>query len=163
MTVEEMVGQKVREKREQVGITQEELGKDLGEFLGQVWSRQSVSVAENGGRDWRAVDLIAVAQVLRTTVGWLTLPSWLSDEIEFPSKTVSAEAMMGLSVSMDTPPLDAAGESLALMLLQLEGATEQLEDATERLANAKEFGAMVGAMFVRQERADTHDEGRIDS
>ncbi len=156
MTVEEMVGQKVRDKRELVGITQEELGKDLGQFLGHEWSRQSVSAAEKGGRDWRAVDLIAVAQVLGTTVGWLTLPSRLSDEIEFPNKTVPAEEMMGLSISTDTPPLDAAGESLALMLLQI-------EDAAERLADAKEFGAMVGAMFVRQERANNQDQGRTDS
>ena len=86
----------------------------------------------------------------------LTLPSRLSDEIEFPNKTVPAEEMMGLSISTDTPPLDAAAESLALMLLQL-------DEATERLAAAKEFGTIVEAMFVRQERADTHDEGRIDS
>lgn len=72
MTVEQTIGQKIRTRREVLGLTQEELGVRLGTYLTRPWPRQAVSVAEKGGRDFRAAELVALAQVLGTTPNYLT-------------------------------------------------------------------------------------------
>jgi len=72
--VEEVVGRRVRARREELGMTQKEFGRRVGQLLGKAWSRSTVSVAENGSRAWAAADLVAVAMVLQVTVGDLLIP-----------------------------------------------------------------------------------------
>jgi transcriptional regulator with XRE-family HTH domain len=72
--VEESVGQRVRARRDELGMTQEEFGRRVGQLLGRPWSRSTVSVAEKGDRAWAAADLVAVAIVLQATVGELFRP-----------------------------------------------------------------------------------------
>lgn len=74
MRVEEFVGQRVRARRDELGMTQEEFGRRVGQLLGRPWSRSTVSVAEKGDRAWAAADLVTVAIVLQTTVGDLLRP-----------------------------------------------------------------------------------------
>jgi 8-oxo-dGTP pyrophosphatase MutT (NUDIX family)/transcriptional regulator with XRE-family HTH domain len=72
--VEEVVGWQVHERREALGLTQEQLGRQLEPLLGRPWSRQAVSAAEKGDRSFGAAELVALAAVLHATVGDLLRP-----------------------------------------------------------------------------------------
>jgi transcriptional regulator with XRE-family HTH domain len=74
-TVGQLVGANVRAARIRRQMTQEELGAALEAFLGRSWSRQAVSIAENGDRAFVAEDLLALAGALETPVEDLLLPS----------------------------------------------------------------------------------------
>lgn len=75
MRVEEHIGQRVRARRAELGLTADEFGRQLEPLLGKKWSRQTVSMAEQGSRAWVAADLLAVAKVLQTTVSELFRPA----------------------------------------------------------------------------------------
>ena len=79
--VEEIVGWQVRERREALGLTQEQLGRQLEPLLGRPWSRQAVSAAEKGDRSFAAAELVALAAVLHTTVGDLLRPPLQESEV----------------------------------------------------------------------------------
>jgi transcriptional regulator with XRE-family HTH domain len=71
--VSEIIGKRVKQAREEAGISQRELGEQVGGVLnreGKPWFAQAVSAAEKGDRDWTADDLVAVAWVLRRPVAW---------------------------------------------------------------------------------------------
>jgi len=69
-----MVGHRMRDRREGEQMTQEQLGRKLGELLGKAWSRQTVSAAEQGKRAFTAAELVAIAHALGTSVGRLLTP-----------------------------------------------------------------------------------------
>lgn len=85
MHVEELVGQRVAAARERAGMTQAQLGEHLGELLGRPWPRQTVSIAEKGGRKLNSVELFAIALVLDVRVGHLFVPPPDLDVLELPS------------------------------------------------------------------------------
>ncbi|MBS9371563.1 hypothetical protein [Rhodococcus sp. B50] len=72
MRIEEVIGRRIQELRKaQPGIgemTQEGLGALLAPLLGKPWSRQAVSAAEAGKRAFTAVEVVALATVLGTTI-----------------------------------------------------------------------------------------------
>lgn len=68
MRIEEVVGQRLREAREERGLTQEELGQRLAALLGKSWPRQTVSIAERGHRAFTALELLAFSVVLGVEV-----------------------------------------------------------------------------------------------
>jgi transcriptional regulator with XRE-family HTH domain len=72
--VEELVGRRVREIREAKGMTQEQLGLEIGTMLGKPWPRQTVSAAEGGRRAFTAVELVVLARALSVYVGQLFIP-----------------------------------------------------------------------------------------
>jgi transcriptional regulator with XRE-family HTH domain len=82
--IEEVIGQRIREVREINDVTQEQLGRRLGELLGKEWSRQAVSTAEKGGRAFTAVELVALAHALGTTVPRLMTPPVNVRSVELP-------------------------------------------------------------------------------
>lgn len=71
---EAVVGQRVRERREALGLTQEQFGNLLEPFAGKPWSRQAVCAAEKGDRSFGIAEVTALASALRTTVGELLGP-----------------------------------------------------------------------------------------
>lgn len=98
MRVEEMVGRRVREHRELLGMTQEELGRRLEPLLGKAWPRQAVWGAERGQRAFTSAELVALASVLATTPARLISSPPGLQEIEMPSgKTIPAKAVSDLS------------------------------------------------------------------
>jgi transcriptional regulator with XRE-family HTH domain len=71
----EVIGDRVRAAREKAGWTQTELGKRVGQRLGQRgWSRQVVSAAEQGRRAYTAAELLTFADVLGVSVTFLLTP-----------------------------------------------------------------------------------------
>jgi transcriptional regulator with XRE-family HTH domain len=70
VTLEELIGQRVREARRTKDWTQEELGQRLGEVLGKSWTKITVSGAERGARRFTAVELWALARTLERPVAW---------------------------------------------------------------------------------------------
>lgn len=87
MRIEEVIGQRMKAAREHQELTQEQVGQRLGQLLGKPWSRQSVSVAEQGGRAFTASEIAAIAYVLNTSVSRLFTPPATVRQIEFPTGT----------------------------------------------------------------------------
>jgi transcriptional regulator with XRE-family HTH domain len=82
-TIEQMIGGKIRAKRKALDLTQEDLGAALGDYLEKPWPRQAVYEAERGMRQFRAVELVALAEVLGISPG--SLVSSPGEPIELPS------------------------------------------------------------------------------
>jgi transcriptional regulator with XRE-family HTH domain len=71
---EEFVGQKVRKYRQALGVTQDELGRRVGDRLGKRWPRQVVCNAEKGDRSLGAAEIVALAEALMVDVAALVEP-----------------------------------------------------------------------------------------
>jgi transcriptional regulator with XRE-family HTH domain len=83
MRIEEAVGHRLRQAREDHGLTQAELGEKLKLYLGKAWSRQAVSLAEAGQRSFTAAELVALARLLELpSPGSLLVPPLGVEEIE---------------------------------------------------------------------------------
>ena len=99
MRVEEYVGQRIRDRRDELGMTQEEFGRRLGHWLGKPWSRSTVSVAENGKRAFTAAELVFIANALDVRPAQLLAPPMDLSEVEAPSgATLSTRSIAHLSV-----------------------------------------------------------------
>lgn len=100
MRVEELIGERLRQARELRDWTQQELGAALEPYLGRPWTRQAVSNAEKGGRDFGAAELLAFATVLRQHVPWFFMAS-TADPITLPgSETLTPAQVMDKFASM---------------------------------------------------------------
>lgn len=91
---EEYVGQRIRERREELGMSQTDLGQRLAEYLGRQWTRQAVSAAEQGKRAFTAAELVAIAHVLDTRPARLVTPPIELKEVELPGGPVRVRAMV---------------------------------------------------------------------
>lgn len=87
MTPEELVGRRITEFRERLGITQQQLGERVGDLLGREWPRQTVSAAEKGKRAFTAAELFALAHVLDTWASRLMVPPVDAPVVTMPSGT----------------------------------------------------------------------------
>lgn len=91
MKLEQMIGKRIAKLRTECGLSPTDLGGQLAMFLTKPWSRQAVWAAETGQRVFTASELVALAALLRTTVGELLEPPARWD-IEMPSgATISRE------------------------------------------------------------------------
>lgn len=154
MTVEEAIGANIRRRREWIGITQDQLGQALGEQLGQPWSRQAVSLAEKGGRDFRAVELVALSRVLVTTVGYLTTPS---GPVTLPSgETVAPDEawnrMIGDQVTANLDgvlqSIETLEEAVVIVKASLERAQESLGLADKVIETVRAFGGIAQRLMA---------------
>jgi transcriptional regulator with XRE-family HTH domain len=77
------------------GWSQELLGEQVGSFLERPWSAQTVSAAENGGRDYVARDMLALSRVLGQPIAWFYRPGMEAlEEIVVPSGLTVKESEM---------------------------------------------------------------------
>lgn len=94
MKIEDVIGANIAAARKRAGITQSDLGIQLGELLGIEWSRQAVWAAERGKRSFTASELLAFAHTLDTTISHLFTPPVSVAEIQMPTdKKISANAL----------------------------------------------------------------------
>lgn len=135
--VEEFVGQRVRDHREQLGITQEELGRRLEPLLGKPWPRQAVWAAEQGKRAFTAAELVALASVLDTQPARLVTPPLTVDEVEMPSgETLPASSL--------TPPAKMPFSEVAILAAKaVQTAQEAQEDSERALAVASRLAEYI--------------------
>jgi transcriptional regulator with XRE-family HTH domain len=85
--LEEMIGKRIRTAREMREWTQQELGQRVEPYLGRAWTRQAVSTAEKGGRDFTAAELVTFASVFHADVATFFLPD--APTIELPGCTLT--------------------------------------------------------------------------
>jgi len=118
MKVEQVVGRRMAEVRELNGITQAQLGEQLGELLrdeGRPWSRQAVSHAEQGGRSFTAVEIVGIAYVLGVPVDRLLTPPHNVDLVRMPSgRELSRRQLVAAAM-----PRSTAREAFDLMVGEL--------------------------------------------
>lgn len=137
MTVrlEQAIGQRIRVGREAHEWSQAELGQRLERYLGRTWTRQAVSTAEKGGRDFGASELVALAAVLGVHLGWLFTTD--AAEIELPGCTITGpELYERLAETPEAGNQQRVGDSLELLHSK---ALDGLEEARAALRNAGEY------------------------
>jgi transcriptional regulator with XRE-family HTH domain len=108
--MQEVVGRRVRDLRERKDMSQADLGRAVGPFLGRAWSRQTMSFAEQGGRAWTAAELAVLAHLLETSVSLLFVPPAGDEDIELPGGARLTHTQMvtaALGVPGDLPAMDA--------------------------------------------------------
>lgn len=88
MQIEQVIGTRIATAREQSGITQGELGKRVGEWLGQDWTRQAIWAAEKGKRSFTAAELITFSYALNVAPDFLLTPPVEVREVHLPSGAV---------------------------------------------------------------------------
>lgn len=141
MKIEAVVGDRVREARKTAGMRQEEFGSALESLLGRSWSRQAVSLAEQGGRAFTAAELVAISRVLNVSVGKLLTPK--TKTVTMPSGTEIGAKELGWAADSEgskIPPaslaslgdfLDTARDSYARGLEEMRTAQLAVDAATE--------------------------------
>lgn len=155
MRVEEMVGQRIRQARERVNITQEQLGEWLEPFLGRAWARQSVSLAEQGKRAFTAAELVAIAFVVGVAPGVLLQMPPGVNALEMPSgKLLERDELSRAARTGEGSPGLAAErvqQTLSDLVAEIEGVdarTADIKRTVERLHD--EIGQAVNAAAQRE-------------
>jgi transcriptional regulator with XRE-family HTH domain len=72
--IEDVIGYWITKGREETGMTQGQIGEELGRYLEKPWPRQAVSAAEKGRRSFTAAELVAFSAVLGCNVETLLQP-----------------------------------------------------------------------------------------
>jgi 8-oxo-dGTP pyrophosphatase MutT (NUDIX family)/transcriptional regulator with XRE-family HTH domain len=80
--IEEIIGQRMLERRTALKLTQETLAERITVHLNREWTRQAVSAAEKGKRSFTASELVAIAHSIGTTVTWLMSPPEGTEGVE---------------------------------------------------------------------------------
>lgn len=94
MEPQQLVGRRLAEIRESRGMSQADLGQELGKLLKRPWPRQTVSAAEKGERAFTATELLALAWILETPVEqFLIAPSDVRAIVMPSGMTIDAESM----------------------------------------------------------------------
>lgn len=133
MRIEEVVGTRMREHREAKGVTQDQLGQELGHVLGRPWARQAVSAAEKGQRAFAAVELLAIADTLEIKCSDLLRPPPNVVEIHMPSGWfLSTQALETADEDREYP---AAVHELVQMIMRDQfAAQDALVTATKNVS-----------------------------
>jgi 8-oxo-dGTP diphosphatase len=141
--VEEVVGGQVRERREALGLTQEQLGQLLEPYLGRPWSRQAVSAAEKGDRSFGAAELVALAAALQATVGDLLRPPVQEAAVDLGGpEMVSRDMLLAVITARlrENPNFDAIQETLALLA---DSAAKSQEDIGRIMTLAQNLDSLI--------------------
>ena len=171
--VEVVVGWQVRERRGALGLTQEQLGRELALYLPHPWSRQAVSAAEKGDRSFGAAELVALAAVLHTTVGDLLRPPLQESQVELGgAAAVPKEMLFDVIASKLPEDLDFASIQRTLTLLAESAARSQgdvartleLAQEVDRLITQRVSGPQMTAADATawRERLDAGDQAQFD-
>lgn len=136
-TLEQQIGENVRALRGE--RTMKWLGAELEPYLGRRWSRQAVWDAERGRRDFKAAELVALADALDVTVPQLL-------ESDQPVTVPSGRAMTTEALDALSAPRDADRDRWLAIQAELRG----LRTFREKLS---ELHAVYSAQLVRLQAA----------
>src|SRR3954452_11836691 len=167
MKPEEMVGQRILEIRERLGMTQQQLGELLGELLGKPWPRQTVSAAEKGKRAFTAAELVALAIVLRTQANRLLLAPMELEQLEMPGGVFVGRNAVSAALGYRGGDANERFHSIAATGKAVEAIRETARLTSERIAaSEKELETLKGLYEDLAERvfpelaAEPEREGR---
>jgi transcriptional regulator with XRE-family HTH domain len=160
--VEQVIGTRMRHFREINALTGEQLGERIGELLERPWSRQAVSAAEAGKRAFTAVELVALAYALETTVSRLFMPPTPDEPIETPSgRRIALHEVVGRrpgSLTTEFAALLDQVDRLAHSMdfidqhsRELGASNEGLQSSFVRLRDQIERAIETGAVFATEE------------
>lgn len=150
-TMEEVVGANLTRYREREGISQAELGRRIGQGFGREWSRQAVSLAESGKRNFGVTDLVMICQGTHLTMAdLLTIPEdWdlvdLGGEMPAPGLTLNTDMQL-TALTLDKMR-ELRMEGYYRAVLDLHGHVEKERDKLDKWFKsrpAKTTGAAVG-------------------
>ncbi|UQS27570.1 helix-turn-helix domain-containing protein [Amycolatopsis thermalba] len=147
MEIEAVIGANIAETREQRGVTQGELGKQLGHYLEKDWSRQMVWAAERGKRAFTAVELVAFAHVLGVGVDQLLTPGVEVRGIDMPSgATISRSELF--EATLPSEPVREVFHDMQ----------QALADLVEGLSNAQERAGSLSVQIDQARRLTGKEE-----
>ena len=107
------IGKKIRERREELGMSQDELAAKMG-----YKSRSTIAKIEKGVNDVVQSNIVKFAEVLSTTPAYLM--GWLDDVEEKPVETANKLADLFLGFE-----LKETDSEVALMLEEYQSLTDQ--------------------------------------
>jgi transcriptional regulator with XRE-family HTH domain len=98
---DQVIGQHLFELRNQQNLSQSRVAEYLTRVTGNKWNQQLVSRAEKGDRQFRVVDLFAIAGIFEVSVLALMYPNRNSrhDEVKAGNLTIAADAFYPLWVA----------------------------------------------------------------
>ena len=105
-TMGEEIGQRIKERRERLGLTQQQLGDKIHR------SREYISKWESGERGLKVEDLVSIANVLESSCDYL-LKGYEPENLDFCERTgLSNRALENLLKVCDESPntLDSFGD-----------------------------------------------------
>jgi transcriptional regulator with XRE-family HTH domain len=170
ISVEELVGANIAQARTgrppDQRMTQAQLGEAIEKYLGRSWSRQAVSLAEQGKRDFTAAELVALAAVLEVPVASLFLPPDDPDrEIYLPEHTLTDqdEARLLLALGTENQRLDLFRlhhELARKISAQINGLLELDRRLHEVFNSTRRVTDIMIADVERGTAAQSEEEGR---
>jgi transcriptional regulator with XRE-family HTH domain len=149
--VEEIVGQRIRERREQLELSQAQLGKLIGEHLGRDWPRQAVSAAERGQRAFTVAEMVTLAYVLGVSIGQLLTPPVGTEKIEV-APGVQAERDVLMMALVPAMAADKPQEQLQEVFTRLLRHVRQLSSAADGVQKDMDVMQRLAVTMAQQER-----------
>jgi 8-oxo-dGTP pyrophosphatase MutT (NUDIX family) len=140
--VEEIIGQRTRERRTALELTQEAAADRVSAHLNREWTRQAWSAAEKGKRSFTASELVAIAHALGTTVAWLMSPPEGVEDIELgdgaylPAPLLVSALIPQITSGRSLNDVIDAIYRLRLHASELGGATASVNADIEALAKS---------------------------
>jgi transcriptional regulator with XRE-family HTH domain len=132
VTLNELIGERMRYYRTKLEISQAEMGKRIGGELGLAWTRQTVWEAETGRRSFRVEDLIALARVVDKPARLFLQPATASATVDWPSGPLKGDDLQHVF----RPPLGlepAGGRTVEFIIGHLNLSQARISDSIERL------------------------------
>ncbi len=132
--IEQVIGDNIKKRRSDLGLSQTELGREIGMYFGTAWPAQTVSAAEKGRRQFIAAEVMVLARILHCRV----------QDLFTPETPVAVKLTDNFSTAPDySAPLDGPGITDELlrkrfsetraMLQGAKGMAERIEEEAQKL------------------------------
>jgi transcriptional regulator with XRE-family HTH domain len=157
----EVIGERVRARREERGWTQAELGKRVGTHLGQGdWSRQVISSTEQGRRAFTAAELVTLAHVLDVSVSYLMMPPPGVDVVELAPGVGAEPAVIAKALTSHREPDSAEEEFTKSGLRFFQHLADLRQIVGQVQADMDAFVSDLQAVHTQQRQQDAAEAER---
>jgi transcriptional regulator with XRE-family HTH domain len=124
MKLEQVVGERIALARSGHDWSQATLGAAMEPYTGHSWSRHVVWAAEQGRRDFRAAELVALATVLERPVSWFLHPRSPTPFVSVGAVKMSSEQLAAVTANR------FPGTTGERRLVALEGFLRQVQEGS---------------------------------
>jgi len=158
--IQEVVGRRIKDARDENGWTQVQLGRELEPFLGQAWSSQVMAQAESGGRAFTVAELVALALVLEKEIGWFIRPTSEVESVELPRrKRLPRDQGGGFE---DLPPAVVSWVDLVNIAAAGVGVAESEANFLRLAAEAEESYRRLNELVAQAKRRVSEERQRLE-